>query len=74
MSSLVIAQEYTESQECESDSHSVACEEKERTICTNYFVNFSEIKSRIVFLLYTFSFWLRSLPFSIYKSSKQFPF
>ena len=73
MSSLVIGQEYTESQECESDSHSVACEEKERTICTNYFVNFSEIKSRIMLLLYTFSFWL-SLPFSICKSSKQFPF
>ena len=45
MSSLVILQECTERQECESDSHSVACEEKERTICINYFVNFSEIKA-----------------------------
>ena len=73
MSSLVIPQEYTESQECESDSHSVSCEEKERKSCTNFFVNFSEIKSRIMLLLYTFSSWL-SLLFSIYKSSKQFPF
>ena len=73
MSSLVILQECTERQEFESDSHSVACEEKESKSCTNYFVNFSEIKSRIMLLLYTFSFWLFLL-FSIYKSSKQFPF
>ena len=32
MSSLVIPQEYTESQECETDSHSVACEKKEKKV------------------------------------------